>query len=134
MLLHYEKANQVQVEVQIGKMIVQKYIDRRKDSGKVSALPDTKMVVSMSLTGHDMDYLYGALRYSQLVPIIFPNWRVRVYVDKFEATTNLNQNQIIQVLQFVGEEAAVCGCGGHYAGEECNICAATCNVAISHRR
>ena len=35
----------------------------------------SKLVISMSLYGSNMDYIYGALRYAQLVPILYPNWR-----------------------------------------------------------
>ena len=110
-VVHYEKANQVQMEVQIGKMILGKYLDRRQHSDRAPKLPDTKYVVAMALTGGDMDHLYGALRYSQLVPILYPNWRVRIYVDRLEATTNLNKTksskffaQLVKKLEYVDVE------------------------------
>lgn len=36
----------------------------------------------MSLWGDSPKYTFGALRNAQLVPVFFPDWRLRVYVEK----------------------------------------------------
>lgn len=36
----------------------------------------------MSLWGNDPRYTFGAIRNAQLVPVIFPGWRLRVYVER----------------------------------------------------
>lgn len=77
---HYDKASRIKVEVEIGKAVLGRYIDRKK--GVLGSSWDKEMgnVISMSLYGNDVNLLYGSLRYSQLVPILFPKWRLRVYV------------------------------------------------------
>ena len=105
-VVRYDKANLVQLEVKIGKMTLKRYIDRRKQSDRIDVLPDTRMVVAMSITGGNMTYLYGALRYSQLVPIIFPNWRVRIYVEANPEKTKKNKflNLLVKKLASVDVE------------------------------
>ena len=46
----------------------------------------------MSLAGESgIDQLYGMLRYSQLVPIVFTGWRVRVYVQDPDTTPGMTR-------------------------------------------
>ncbi|ELU12342.1 hypothetical protein CAPTEDRAFT_189487 [Capitella teleta] len=86
---HYEKANKVRVEVEIGKLILKRYLERVKNAGDVGTWnAESRNVISMSLFGTNIDLLYGALRYSQLVPIIFPAWRLRVYVEDYKDKPN----------------------------------------------
>lgn len=42
----------------------------------------TKKVMSMSLWGSQTRYTFGALRNAQLVPVHFPGWTLRIYVEK----------------------------------------------------
>ena len=44
--------------------------------------PDGTKVISMSLWGHEARYTFGCLRNAQLTPVIFPEWTLRVYVER----------------------------------------------------
>ena len=70
------------------------------------------MVISMCLYGDDPRYTLGTIRNAQLVPVVFPGWTLRVYVEKVNSDgqtkyprvpqrilTNLRQlgAQIVQV-------------------------------------
>jgi hypothetical protein len=48
-------------------------------------------------SGDNIDKLYGALRYSQLVPVVFPRWRLRVYVSK-TALNGTGSTRLLQIL------------------------------------
>jgi len=80
---HYDRAAKVKVEVEIAKLVVQRYIERREQGASRGTIwnADSRDIISMTLDGDDIDKLYGALRYSQLVPIVFPRWRLRVYAS-----------------------------------------------------
>lgn len=82
-MAHYDRAAKVKVEVEIAKLIIQRYVERRDEGIARGTVWNaaSRNVISMSLDGDDIDKLYGALRYSQLVPIVFPRWRLRVYVS-----------------------------------------------------
>ncbi|ESO06885.1 hypothetical protein HELRODRAFT_170916 [Helobdella robusta] len=84
-MVHYEKAKNIEIECSIGKIIIQRYIDRTIN-GKVEKFwnEDSVGVVSMSLFGNDVSSVYGILRYAQLLPIVFPEWRLRVYTSLTE--------------------------------------------------
>lgn len=41
-----------------------------------------RQVISMSLWGSKPRYVYGALRNAQLVPVYFPGWTLRIYVER----------------------------------------------------
>lgn len=84
-VVHFEKAQRVAIEVEIGKLIVKRWLTRLRHKEKYGQTYDkqSKNVVSISLYGNEMDLIYGALRYAQLVPILYPNWRVRGYVSYY---------------------------------------------------
>lgn len=85
-VVHFDKAKRVAIEVEIGKLIVKRWLKRLKiKQQKIDKAPEdqTKNVVSVSLYGSDIEFIYGALRYAQLVPILYPNWRVRAYVSHY---------------------------------------------------
>ena len=89
-VVHFDRAQRVAIEVEIGKLIVKRWLQRlkRKDQDAQEWDMQSKNVVVMSLYGSNMDYIYGALRYAQLVPILYPSWRVRVYVSSFVQKSN----------------------------------------------
>ena len=63
-VVHFEKANRVAMEVQIGRLILKRWLERkqRKEHYDQSWEKESKLVIAMSLYGTDMDILYGALR------------------------------------------------------------------------
>ena len=70
-MVHYDRAQRVGIEVEIGKRILKRWIQRLHNK-QVDAAWDmrSKLVISMALHGSNMNFLYGALRYSQLVSIL----------------------------------------------------------------
>ena len=64
-VVHFEKANRVAMEVQIGRLILKRWLERkqRKEHYAESWEKESKLVISMSLYGNEMALLYGALRY-----------------------------------------------------------------------
>ena len=96
---HYDRAAKVKVEVEIAKLVVQRYIDRRQQGVTHGTIWNaaSRNIISMSLDGDDIDKLYGALRYSQLVPIVFPRWRLHVYAS--EAALNATgSHHVLRIL------------------------------------
>lgn len=89
---HYDKASQIKVEVEIGKSVLKRYIDRKKGIVQSYWDKDMENVISMSVYGNDVNLLYGSLRYSQLLPILFPKWRLRVYV-----AGNVSESQMLRI-------------------------------------
>ena len=82
-VVHYEKASHVRVEVEIGRSLLRRYLDRRAARPFVTAANRSRLVISLSIGEDDsLARLYGSLRYAQLVPVMFPGWRVRVYVGR----------------------------------------------------
>ena len=90
-MAHYEKAGQIRVEVEIGKAVLRRFIDRRLKVGGASPSvgstssswnPNVTNVVSMALDSVELNALYGAMRYAQLLPVLLPAWRLRVYVRR----------------------------------------------------
>jgi hypothetical protein len=96
---HYDRAAKVKVEVEIGKMVIQRYIERREQSAGLGIIWNaaSRNVISMSLDGDDVNHLYGALRYSQLIPVLLPKWRLRVYVSS-AALNSTSTPRVFQVL------------------------------------
>jgi len=96
---HYDRAAKVKVEVEIAKLVVQRYIERRQQSASHGMIWNaaSRNVISMSLDGDNIDKLYGALRYSQLVPIVFPRWRLRVYASSL-ALNATGSNHVLRIL------------------------------------
>jgi len=95
---HYDRAAKVKIEVEIGKMVIQRYVERREQSSGNGVIWNaaSKNVISMSLDGSEVNLLYGALRYSQLVPVVFPKWRLRVYVSA--AALNNTSSRVLRIL------------------------------------
>jgi hypothetical protein len=56
-------------------------VDDAKKS-KQSTNTSVRRVISMSLWGSKPRYVYGALRNAQLLPVYFPGWTLRIYVEK----------------------------------------------------
>jgi hypothetical protein len=96
---HYDRAAMVKIEVEIGKMVIQRYIERREKSADHGIIWNaaSRNVISMSLDGDDVDHLYGALRYSQLIPVLLPKWRLRVYVSA-AALNSTSSPRVFRVL------------------------------------
>jgi len=96
---HYDRAAKVKVEVEIAKLVVQRYIERRQQGVSYGTIWNkaSRNIISMSLNGDDIDKLYGALRYSQLVPVIFPRWRLRVYAPS-AALNATGSNHVLKIL------------------------------------
>jgi len=96
---HYDRAAKVKVEVEIAKLVVQRYIERRQQHASHGTIWNaaSRNVISMSLDGDNIDKLYGALRYSQLVPIVFPRWRLRVYASS-AALNATGSNHVLRIL------------------------------------
>lgn len=90
-LSHQEKAREVEIESQVGKEILKKYIDRRLNKTSTSRAWDGNItqVISMSLSGSDVSKVFGCLRYALLHPFIFPGWRMRVYTSLNHKSPNL---------------------------------------------
>ncbi|ESO00763.1 hypothetical protein HELRODRAFT_175241 [Helobdella robusta] len=67
-------------QIDQGKDIIERYLKtmtkRSNSSQKI------KKIISMSLWGSKTRYTYGALRNAQLLPVYFPNWKLRIYVEK----------------------------------------------------
>ena len=63
-------------------------------------------IISFSLYGADPRYIYGAVRNAQLVPIYFPTWRARFYVENPNGTTRHAKvsMRIITKLRVLGAE------------------------------
>jgi len=96
---HYDRAAKVKVEVEIAKLVVQRYIERRQQGASHGTIwnAGSRNIISMSLDGDDIDKLYGALRYSQLVPIVFPRWRLRVYASSLALNTT-GSHHVLRIL------------------------------------
>jgi len=96
---HYDRAAKVKVEVEIAKLIVQRYIERRQQGASRGTVWNAAShnIISMSLDGDDLDKLYGALRYSQLVPVVFPRWRLRVYASAV-ALNSTDSHRVLRIL------------------------------------
>jgi len=99
---HYDRAAKVKVEVEIAKLVVERYIERRQQGAAQGTIWNaaSRNVIAMTLDGDDIDKLYGALRYSQLVPIVFPRWRLRVYAS----STALNATGSHHVLRILAKK------------------------------
>ena len=84
-VIHFDKAEKVGVEVEIGKGIIERWLSSRAKAKEVSkTMPYTSNnIISMSLYGDDIDKLYGAMRYTQLASVMYPQWRVRFYTQNF---------------------------------------------------
>jgi len=96
---HYDRAAKVKVEVEIAKLIVQRYIERRQQGAFHGIIWNAAShnIISMSLDGDDIDKLYGALRYSQLVPVLFPRWRLRIYASAVALNTT-HSHHVLRIL------------------------------------
>ena len=59
-----------------------RYIDavNRSATTTTPQFREGSRVIAMSLYGADPRYTWGAIRNAQLVPIVFPGWRLRVYI------------------------------------------------------
>ena len=96
---HYDRAAKIKVEVEIAKLVIHRYIERRQQGASSGIVWNaaSRNIISMSLDGDDIDKLYGALRYSQLVPIVFPRWRLRVYSSS-AALNETSSHRVLRVL------------------------------------
>ena len=79
---HLEKAKLLEVEIEVGRQILRRFIDKQMNKSSVFKKWNSKTsnVISMFLSGNDVGKIFGTLRYALLQPVIFPNWRLRVYV------------------------------------------------------
>ncbi|KAL3929819.1 MAG: hypothetical protein SGPRY_001796, partial [Prymnesium sp.] len=52
--------------------------------GRISSLSSSNevRVISYGLYGEDTRYTYGVIRNAQLAPLVYPGWKVRVYLDR----------------------------------------------------
>ena len=101
---HYDKASRIRIEVEIGKLLLKRYVNRKEKGSTVSWSAESADVISMSLHGDNIDTLYGTLRYSQLIPILFPKWRLRVYVADSDAGEPRVLKILLKKLEFSGVE------------------------------
>jgi len=76
---HYEKADQVALEVEIGRSMIRRWLLTSEGSAKLQG--NSSSVIAMSLHGGNHDATFGTLRYAQLLPLIMPDWRLRVYME-----------------------------------------------------
>ena len=76
-----------------------------KESGKL-AKADGSRVIAMSLYGKDPKYTYGAIRNAQLTPVIYPGWKLRIYITN-KTESQLIPSRILQKLKSLGAELAV---------------------------
>lgn len=53
-------------------------IDRNSEQNLV---PDAQKVIAMTLYGSEPKYTYGAIRNAQLMPVLFPDWTLQIYID-----------------------------------------------------
>lgn len=74
--------------------------------------PDKNKVIAFSLAGQNPTHTYGAIRNLQLWPVIFPTWRIRVYIlDQIISTNHINisrdllvPQQVINKLRLLGAD------------------------------
>src|SRR6218665_2474027 len=60
-------------------IFISRYLERKKSSPDTTK-PDGKWIIAMTLFGKDPKYTWGAIRNAQLMPIVFPKWKLRFYV------------------------------------------------------
>src|SRR6218665_1104567 len=60
-------------------IFLSRYLERKKSSNNATK-PDGKWIIAMTLFGKVPKYTWGAIRNAQLMPIVFPNWKLRFYV------------------------------------------------------
>ena len=90
-VVHFEKANRVAIEVEVGKSVVRKWITGVAGTVEEDDLPSNGThIVAMALPASSFDHLYGVLRYGQLLPIIMKGWSLRVYLKN---STNVPENE-----------------------------------------
>lgn len=107
---HYEKASKVKVESDIGKNIIARYIARAVEGKTLKDWNKNAVgVIAMSLYGNDVGQIYGCLRYAQLLPILFPNWRMRVYVSLNETTSKVLKIMVKKLENFDVEVVNISG-------------------------
>lgn len=65
-------------------MFMFRYLESVETVKKVKPTPDRALrkIISMSLWGGKPRYIYGALRNAQLLPVYFPGWTLRFYVER----------------------------------------------------
>ena len=64
-------------------VVVFRYLDSVEAAKKVPVSGESqRKVISMSLWGAKPRYTYGALRNAQLLPVYFPGWTLRFYVER----------------------------------------------------
>lgn len=61
-----------------------RYLKAVDDAQKLQQSTNSSLrrVISMSLWGSKPRYVYGALRNAQLLPVYFPGWTLRIYVER----------------------------------------------------
>ena len=59
---------------------------------KTTALKRSKKVIAMTLYDDDPRHTWGAIRNAQLAPVVFPGWRLRVYVPREDGEKSPTQN------------------------------------------
>lgn len=111
-VVHFEKANRVGMEVEIGKGMVNRYVLGREDNalGDLWSRNATN-VISMTLYGNNPDEMFGVMRYAQLMPILLKGWRLRVYVyfNKEKETYSRLGKLLIKKLDKMGVEVVHIG-------------------------
>ncbi len=79
-VVHFEKAGKVDLEVKVGRTILSRWLEQHENAMKSPAHSEkNNLVVAFSLYGENIDMLYGAMRYAQLVPVMYPQWVTRVF-------------------------------------------------------
>ncbi|KAK2144348.1 hypothetical protein LSH36_766g03157 [Paralvinella palmiformis] len=98
-VVHFDKAERVGVEVEIGKGIIQRWVENMIKSKSPSSVLENRSsnVISMSLYGNNIDKLYGAMRYAQLAAVLYPNWRMRFYTRNF-TIHDMNVPKVLRIV------------------------------------
>ena len=106
-VVHFEKANRVGMEVEIGKNMINRYSLERDDNYKGTLWDrNATSVIAMTLYGNDPNEMFGVMRYAQLIPILMKGWRLRVYIylSKDKETYSRLAKLMIRKLDKMGVE------------------------------
>ena len=91
-------------------VVVYRYLESVEAAKRVKAASREQLrkVISMSLWGGKPRYTYGALRNAQLLPVYFPGWTLRFYVERphYDDTTTYAPvpPRILSKLSLMGAE------------------------------
>ena len=70
-----------------------RFLKSKSEKKEITWDPD-KRVISMSLWGNEPRYTFGALRNAQTMPVFFPGWTLRIYIEKQNELGKTNNPQV----------------------------------------